>query len=388
MAPSPGMGAEMMPVAQKIAQAAAMGAITLPNDPQGWQSLLDEFQSGGGPIPGSTPAQPLSTPASATPITSAGGNQGDLNSFLSAIKQHESGGNYRAYNAGGGASGAYQFIQSTWASEANAAGYGQYANGPAGAAPPAVQDAVAAHMGQSYYDQYGDWNKAAQAWYMPADVGKNVVPDPQAGNTESVTDYGNQIVSLMGQQQKTPAWGGADPNASLGAPSAVSWALNQVGTPYVWGGEDPSAPGRPGAFDCSGLVQATFKAIGVNLPRVAQAQYDATTKIPPDQLQAGDLVFFGQNAQNISHVGIYIGNGKMVDAPHTGADVRVESYQWGDFVGATRPSDPTGQSIQQPVQSTQATQQPQQGNISAYYTNLSQVMDALSRMGASTGARP
>jgi len=114
--------------------------------------------------------------------------------------------------------------------------------------------------------------------------------------------------------------------------AALDWALAQVGTPYIWGGETPGV-----GFDCSGLVQAAYTAAGVPLPRTAQAQYDATTPISPgDPVEAGDLVFFGSGPTDITHVGIALGSGAMVDAPDTSADVRVEPYGgWTDYVGAT-----------------------------------------------------
>jgi hypothetical protein len=127
---------------------------------------------------------------------------------------------------------------------------------------------------------------------------------------------------------------------------AVSWALSQIGTPYVWGGETPGV-----GFDCSGLVQAAYAVAGLSLPRVAQDQYDASPKLAPGALLApGDLVFFGAGPGSIDHVGLFVGmvNGQdvMVDAPHTGADVRAEAFPatvgafFGDllFVGATRPA--------------------------------------------------
>jgi cell wall-associated NlpC family hydrolase len=122
---------------------------------------------------------------------------------------------------------------------------------------------------------------------------------------------------------------------------AVDWALAQVGTPYVWGGETTGV-----GFDCSGLVQAAYKAAGVTLPRVAQDQFNAGPVLPAGStLEPGDLVFFGSGTSDVSHVGIYVGNGQMVDAPHTGADVRVEAFSttvgdaWGGdiYVGATQP---------------------------------------------------
>jgi cell wall-associated NlpC family hydrolase len=127
---------------------------------------------------------------------------------------------------------------------------------------------------------------------------------------------------------------------------AVSWALSQIGTPYVWGGETPGV-----GFDCSGLVQAAYAVASIALPRVAQDQYDATPKLVPGAaLAPGDLVFFGGGPGSIDHVGLFVGvvNGQdvMVDAPYTGADVRAEDFpgtpgaSFGNllFVGATRPA--------------------------------------------------
>jgi cell wall-associated NlpC family hydrolase len=115
---------------------------------------------------------------------------------------------------------------------------------------------------------------------------------------------------------------------------ALDWALAQVGTPYRWGGETPGV-----GFDCSGLVQAAYGAAGVTLPRTAQAQYDATTKLGPgDPIQPGDLLFFGSGRSDVTHVGIYVGDGEMVDAPHTGAYVRVQRTP-------TTPGTPWGSDI-------------------------------------------
>jgi cell wall-associated NlpC family hydrolase len=140
--------------------------------------------------------------------------------------------------------------------------------------------------------------------------------------------YVSQVLALAQSYGQTQAQTVA---AATAGSVAVDWALAQVGTPYVWGGETPGV-----AFDCSGLVQAAYKAAGIALPRVAQDQYDATTHLTPgDPLVPGDLVFFGGGPGDISHVGIYVGGGEMVDAPHTGADVRVEPYNWPDLVGAT-----------------------------------------------------
>lgn len=134
---------------------------------------------------------------------------------------------------------------------------------------------------------------------------------------------------------------GAQPPAPR-AVTAARWALAQVGTPYQWGGEVPGV-----GFDCSGLVQLAYRVAGVALPRVAQDQYDAGPLLPAAVVLApGDLVFFGGGPRNVQHVGIALGDGMMVDAPHVGATVRVEQLpttagaQWGSelYVGATRPA--------------------------------------------------
>jgi cell wall-associated NlpC family hydrolase len=120
---------------------------------------------------------------------------------------------------------------------------------------------------------------------------------------------------------------------SRAAGAAIAYALAQLGTPYRWGGEEP------GGFDCSGLVQAAYQAAGLQLPRVAQDQFDAGPTVPAGQpLQPGDLVFFGPDPAHVGHVGIVVSPGQMIDATHTGAVVRIESYQWPDYLGATRPT--------------------------------------------------
>lgn len=160
------------------------------------------------------------------------------------------------------------------------------------------------------------------------------------------TSYVQQVLTLA-QSYAGGSTGAVDVSATSGAGAvAVQWALAQIGTPYVWGGETPGV-----GFDCSGLVQAAYAVAGVALPRVAQDQYDETPKLAAGSaLAPGDLVFFGSGTNGIDHVGLYVGvvDGEdvMVDAPHTGADVRAEAFPatvgapFGSlvFVGATRPS--------------------------------------------------
>jgi cell wall-associated NlpC family hydrolase len=116
-------------------------------------------------------------------------------------------------------------------------------------------------------------------------------------------------------------------NTGAGHPEAASVALQYVGVPYVWGGESPSG------FDCSGLVQYSYAQIGISIPRTTYTQWPATEPISQSQALPGDLVFFN----GLEHVGIYLGGGMMVDAPHTGAYVRVESiYGFGTIDGFRR----------------------------------------------------
>jgi peptidoglycan DL-endopeptidase CwlO len=118
--------------------------------------------------------------------------------------------------------------------------------------------------------------------------------------------------------------------ASLGE-RAVALARAELGVPYVWGGESPSG------FDCSGLVQYVYSRLGVALPRVAADQYRAGRHVSRSDLRAGDLVFF----DHLGHVGIYMGGGRFIHAPHTGTVVQISSLTgWyaDTYVGATRVS--------------------------------------------------
>ena len=107
----------------------------------------------------------------------------------------------------------------------------------------------------------------------------------------------------------------------------VGVAMQYLGVPYVYGGASPSG------FDCSGLVMYAFAQIGISLPHNAAAQYGAGVPVSRDQLQAGDLVFFN----GLGHVGIYIGGGQFIHAPHTGDVVKISNMSdHGGYVGARR----------------------------------------------------
>jgi hypothetical protein len=122
---------------------------------------------------------------------------------------------------------------------------------------------------------------------------------------------------------------------------AVVWlASKYLGVRYTWGGTRPKT-----GFDCSGLVRYVFAQLGVSLPHYAAAQWYSPEAVwvPPQRLQPGDLVFFvGSDGTRKApgHVGIYVGDGYLIDAPHTGSFVRIDSLdeRWfaNNYVGAKR----------------------------------------------------
>ncbi|HEX6678140.1 MAG TPA: NlpC/P60 family protein [Actinomycetes bacterium] len=125
------------------------------------------------------------------------------------------------------------------------------------------------------------------------------------------------------------------PPPTQAAGMAVHAALGQLGKPYRWGATGP------GEFDCSGLTSWAYQQAGVDLPRTSRAQWSAGSHVAVAALLPGDLVFFGTDPRNpgtIHHVGMYVGQGLMVNAPYTGAVVRVEPVRPDDYVGATRPA--------------------------------------------------
>ncbi|SHM33817.1 C40 family peptidase [Streptomyces yunnanensis] len=129
----------------------------------------------------------------------------------------------------------------------------------------------------------------------------------------------------------TGSGGGSSDSGSYStkAGKALAFARSQIGKPYVWGATGPSS------YDCSGLTQAAWRAAGVDLPRTTWDQVKVGTRVSSSDLQPGDLVFF---FNDISHVGMYIGGGEMIHAPHPGASVRVESIYGMPIYGSVRPA--------------------------------------------------
>jgi cell wall-associated NlpC family hydrolase len=226
---------------------------------------------------------------------------------------------------GAGAEGPMQFLPATFAAYAQPVP-------PGGADPP------------SPYDPTDAVYAAARLLCANGGASSADIPGAILSYNHSAS-YVQQVLALA------QSYGGlgataVDVSVSTAGATALQWALAQIGTPYVWGGETPGV-----GFDCSGLAQAAYAVAGVRLPRVAQDQFDSTPELAPGSpLAPGDLVFFGGGPASIDHVGLYVGvvdgQNVMVDAPHTGADVRAEGFPstpgapFGGlvFVGATRPS--------------------------------------------------
>lgn len=115
----------------------------------------------------------------------------------------------------------------------------------------------------------------------------------------------------------------------------MAWALERVGTPYLYGGTGPDG------FDCSGLTMRAWSAAGVAINRTSRDQYRQVRKISYDSLRPGDLIFWGSvpsDPGSIHHVAMYVGGGQMVEAPRPGVPVRVTAVRWsGTMPFAGRP---------------------------------------------------
>jgi cell wall-associated NlpC family hydrolase len=186
--------------------------------------------------------------------------------------------------------------------------------------------------------------KRAQAERLAAEIGRELrTMDRRVASLieqDRRQEEASQRAAFTGYLAAARAAGTApirDGRASAAARKAVAVALAQLGSPYVWGASGP------GTFDCSGLTSFAYAAAAVTIPRVSRAQFAGYASHPVDPLHLvpGDLVFFADTPTNpatIHHVGVYIGKGLMVEAPHTGAVVRISSIWRSSYAGAVRPA--------------------------------------------------
>jgi cell wall-associated NlpC family hydrolase len=155
-----------------------------------------------------------------------------------------------------------------------------------------------------------------------------------------VLPHGVKTAALESRYDGTTTPGGA-PSAATGrvmtAPevnTAIRAAESKIGMPYVWGGESD----REGGYDCSGLVQYAFARAGIKMPRTADIQAFTGWRLPYSKAQPGDLLTWKNDPtfNGVSHIAIYLGNNKMVVAPHTGTDVQIQTVYMTNFWGAIR----------------------------------------------------
>jgi hypothetical protein len=259
--------------------------------------------------------------------------------LLAAQLYQESGWNPRAQSHAA-AQGIAQFIPGTWAAH----GIDGDKDGDRDVWDPA--DAIPSAA--TYDCKLAGYVKKA-----PGDPVNNMLAAYNAG-AYAVIRYGGippyketqnyvRIIRTLEKSFARPV-GRVDPSRQ--AAGAISFAQQQLGKEYLWGGN--GTPEHDGRFDCSGLTQAAFRTVGIDLPRVANDQYNAGPHPSRDELLPGDLVFFSDdltNSRAIRHVGIYVGGGYMINAPRRNTLIRFDKIDTADYFGATRVTEDGAKSL-------------------------------------------
>jgi cell wall-associated NlpC family hydrolase len=259
--------------------------------------------------------------------------------LLAAQLYQESGWNALAQSPAQ-AQGIAQFIPGTWAT------HGVDGNGDGKADVWDPEDAIPSAA--SY-----DCELASYVKNVPGNNTDNMLASYNAGAYAVITAGGippypetqNYVKTIRTLEKSFAAPVGSVAPSQLAA-AAIYYAQQQLGKPYLWGGEGTAAQG--GRFDCSGLTQASYHSVGIALPRVANDQWNAGPHPSRAELLPGDLVFFAydlNDPRSIHHVGIYVGGGYMIDAPHTGAVIRFDTIDSPDYIGATRVTQEGAQAL-------------------------------------------
>ena len=182
--------------------------------------------------------------------------------------------------------------------------------------------------GQNIMDQLGPEFKAITQPTVPVPMSQQLAPTADtilgAGPVLAPMDFSEIMAPQYDTEDafKQIARGGRGGGAATGdAGKMLKFAKRFIGTPYVWGGTTPSG------FDCSGFTQYVFKKFGIDLPRVSADQGRMGKRISLDKLKPGELVFWDNSARNngADHVAIYLGNGKIIEAPRPGRSVQISS---------------------------------------------------------------
>jgi len=171
------------------------------------------------------------------------------------------------------------------------------------------------------------------------------------GQRAAALAYDQQLAAAASSGTRyTPV--GYATTTSRGSPSAIATAVHAaerwIGTRYAWGGGSLTGPSMGWGidagvvgFDCSGLTRYAYAQAGIVIPRQSRVQYAALPKVSSNDLQAGDLVFYAFDTgdpSTIHHVAMYLGGGRMIEAPESGEHVHITAMRWGGFIGAVRPS--------------------------------------------------
>ncbi|MFT5873770.1 MAG: cell wall-associated NlpC family hydrolase [Clostridium sp.] len=170
-------------------------------------------------------------------------------------------------------------------------------------------------------------NKESQNNLIAELISKEVLLASQISNSQ--ISVNKSIVKINEIRKSVPTYIPSRGSATISSSAVIAYASNFLGTPYLWGGTTPSG------FDCSGFTQYVYAHFGISVGRTTFDQINDGVQVSRENLQAGDLVFFGTFA-NPHHMGIYVGNNNYIHAPHTGDVIKVSPMSRSDYVTGRR----------------------------------------------------